>query len=655
MIQLICIDIDGTLLNSKKELPEENIRAIRYAIDKGAIVAFATGRSRQGVDYLFESIPCEGNAICLNSGLILYEGEIIYQRAIDESVIEKVINLMEKHQSQLFLTEKEGNITVGCLSEKLKQEMQQGSLKGNYRFCEDYKELRQVVSTRKILKMAVQDFEAERFEQLYEELCQIKEISVLRSDRYFLDIIPADSGKEKGIEILTEYLGISEENVLSIGDNENDIAMLKQAKFGVAMGNAAPEVKQAADYVTADQDHAGVAEAIYHYLSDTEKIQQRIDEVAENGGGEVLLPAGEYHISSLRLYSNITLHLSAGTKLYGSTDYRDYTDFHVPTTMKYVTDPEYKEKWNLPDYYIYGMFCAFGAENVAIIGEKGSLIDGRDCYDANGEEKFRGPMGIIFSSCKNVTLKGYTFVNSANWSHQIDGCEQVEIADVTIQAGHDGFNLHHCTGVRIQNCHLETGDDCLAGYDVEDLQVSDCYFNTACNSMRIGGTNLKFSKCRFEVPGKYPHLSEKTYHTHAMFKYYAIGADTIRRDGENIEFKDCKFTDINQLLMYRHGEKSIMQDNRPLRDLRIEQAVIEGLTKTGYFLGNGENCSLTMKNVNFGKQLDCPDDVILELDAAAQLKLENVTSEKPVKIRVARESKVEVQNCSGIEIVKKEG
>lgn len=388
-----------------------------------------------------------------------------------------------------------------------------------------------------------------------------------------------------------------------------------------------------------------------HSILDTEKIQKMIDCAAKDGGGEVVIPDGDYYISSLRLHSNITLHLSAGTKLYGSTDYQDYIDFHVPTTMKYVTDPEYKEKWNLPDYYIYGMFCAFGEENVAIIGDEGALIDGRDCYDANGEEKFRGPMGIIFSNCKNVTLKGYTFVNSANWSHQIDGCTDVKIEGVTIRAGHDGFNLHHCTNIRIQNCHLETGDDCLAGYDVENLQVRDCYFNTACNSMRIGGKNLKFSACRFEGPGKYPHLSEKTYHTHAMFKYYAIGPDTIRQDGEDIIFRKCNFSDINQLFVYRHGDKSIMQDNRPLRSLRIEQAKIDGLSETAYFLGNGEKCRLTLKDVELEEQLNCPEDVILEIDDDVTLELENVKSKRPVKIHVCAGSNVHMEECLGIELV----
>ncbi len=266
MIRLICIDIDGTLLNSYKELPEDNRKAIHYAIQKGAMIVFATGRSRQGVEYLFKSISCDENAICLNSGLILYQGETIYQKQMSEQVVKKVINLMEKYNSQLFLTSENGNITVGSLSDKLKAEMQQGSLKGNYRFCENYEELRGVVSQTKVLKMAVQDFEEERFEQLYGELQKIKEVSVLRSDKFFVDIIPYDSGKEKGVEILAQYLGIAPEELLCIGDNENDIAMLRGSGIGVAMGNASEEVKLAADYVTADNDHAGVAEAIYRYI-----------------------------------------------------------------------------------------------------------------------------------------------------------------------------------------------------------------------------------------------------------------------------------------------------------------------------------------------------------------------------------------------------
>ena len=147
-------------------------------------------------------------------------------------------------------------------------------------------------------------------------------------------------------------------------------------------------------------------------------------------------------------------------------------------------------------------------------------------------------MGIIFSRCRNVTLEGYTFKNSANWSHQLDSCTQVKIRGVSILAGHDGFNLHHCSHITAEDCRLETGDDCFAGYDVEDLTVRNCFLNTACNVMRLGGCKLLFDHCVIEGPGRYPHRSEGTYDTHALFKYYSIGPDVMRRDAENIRIKD---------------------------------------------------------------------------------------------------------------------
>lgn len=389
--------------------------------------------------------------------------------------------------------------------------------------------------------------------------------------------------------------------------------------------------------------------------NDTKKLQSLIDQAHREGGGKVVIPAGKYLIGSLRLYSDITLYLQAGAELYGSKDYLDYTDYHVPTTMKYVKDPEYKEKWNLPDYYIYGMLCAFGEKNISIIGEKGALIDGQDCFDANGEEKFRGPMGIILSSCENVHLQGYTFRNSANWSHQIDGCRNVRIEEVCVQAGHDGFNFHHCTDVEVRRCELETGDDCIAGYDIENLRVEDCMLNTACNSMRIGGVNLLFERCKFYGPGKYPHRIEGTFYTHAMFKYYAIGIDDIRRDAGDIRFRECEMQNVTRLFSYRHGDRELMQENRPLRSLTLERCTINGLEKTSFFCGNRERCRLILKEVEMGSVVDCPGHIALEIDDAVTLHLEQVRCAVPVRIFAPEGAEIMIKECENIEILRRRG
>ena len=380
----------------------------------------------------------------------------------------------------------------------------------------------------------------------------------------------------------------------------------------------------------------------------TKAFQTAINACKQAGEGEILVPTGRYTIGSLRLWSNMTLHLLENVTLCGSKNYKDYTDFHVPTTMQYVRDPHFIKAWNLPAYYIYAILCAFGEQNVAIVGDKGAVIDGQDCTDPNGEEKFRGPMGIALSQCENVTLRGYRFRNSGNWSHQIDGCRNVDIDSVSIQAGHDGFNLHHCTQVKVRDCHLETGDDCVAGYDVEELTVERCYFNTACNSLRFGGSHVAFDHCQFEGPGHYPHISEGTKYTHALFKYYAIGPDVIRQDANDIVLKSCTFRDVTRLFVYEWGNKTLMHDNRPLRDFAIEDAEIVGLTKCSDFLGNGEPALLRLKNVRL---LDVPTD-FLRIDDAVSLVLDHVTSKTPTVIRAGKNSAVTLKNCENISIEK---
>ena len=87
------------------------------------------------------------------------------------------------------------------------------------------------------------------------------------------------------------------------------------------------------------------------------------------------------------------------------------------------------------------------AENVKIIGEEGSVIDGDNCYDEVGEELYRGPHAICFFNVKNVDFYGYTIKNSANWAHNMLFCENITVKNVTVEAGHDGFDAAVCKNI----------------------------------------------------------------------------------------------------------------------------------------------------------------------------------------------------------------
>lgn len=266
MIKLLCLDLDGTLLNSEKEIPKKNKEAILYAVERGVKISLATGRSRQAILDIQKELEVKTDAICLNGGLILCDDKIIHTSYMDIDDENKIIDIAKKYQTQIYMTNEAGNMTVGKMSEGLKEQMQRGSLAGDYQFFDTYEEIKSQIQKTPIIKIAMQDFESENFEKIRIELQKISTISVERSDTYFLDMISKKSGKGEGAKILAKHLGIPMSEVMCIGDNENDMDMLEVAGISIAMGNADRKIKENADDITGSNDDCGVAEAIYRYI-----------------------------------------------------------------------------------------------------------------------------------------------------------------------------------------------------------------------------------------------------------------------------------------------------------------------------------------------------------------------------------------------------
>lgn len=307
---------------------------------------------------------------------------------------------------------------------------------------------------------------------------------------------------------------------------------------------------------------------------DTDYIQQALDQ-CRNWGGEVILGPGNWKIGSIRMYSDTTLRLQSGCHILGSRNFEDYRDWGFESTLAYLRSPEIVSLWQLPPDYVNAMITAVEAENIAIIGELGSTINGQDCRNPFGEEGFRGPMGIVFSRCRRITLRGYTFTRCGNWAHQMDSCDDILMDDVRILGGHDGVGLHHSSNIIIRNCDFRTGDDCIAGYDLEKLLVQQCYLNTSCNCFRIGCRDLKVEGCRFWGPGEYPHQISGRHNTLFAFNYYSFQYDRCRDSG-NWLITDCIFEDLDSLFHINHGN-CWDHDGSPLLDLTLENCTMTGI------------------------------------------------------------------------------
>lgn len=267
-VRLLCLDIDGTLLNSRKELPDENVEAVRYARERGVESVIVTGRSVKGTEFLFEALDLPRSAVCLNGGLILYRGETIYQRAMTPEQVEQIVAVVERYESHVYLATAEFNITNVRLTAEDRRALQSGSLRARQVTCDGYARLRQAAAAHsaEIIKASVLENDGDNFERIKRALLDLDLFRVEKSDTHYVDICARDSGKASGVARLAEHLGIPLSEVMCIGDNENDADMLRAAGVGVAMGNAVEASRAAADFVTADNDACGVAKAIRHFI-----------------------------------------------------------------------------------------------------------------------------------------------------------------------------------------------------------------------------------------------------------------------------------------------------------------------------------------------------------------------------------------------------
>ncbi len=337
----------------------------------------------------------------------------------------------------------------------------------------------------------------------------------------------------------------------------------------------------------------------------TKEIQKAIDDCFLSGGGTVVLEAGKYEVGGLRLRSNVTLYLKSGARLQGVRDPEAYRILDSDTIEPLREDEKTDVVWTSHSTLRNNDFIhksgsrwnnaiirILNAHDCAVIGETGSVIDGADCYDERGEERYRGPHGFSIRNSKNVTCSGYTVQNTGNWAHLAFFCEDLTFADLTIVAGHDGVHVAACDRVKILNCDMQTGDDCVAGFDNQDVLVDNCLLNTACSAFRFGGTNVLVQNCKIYGPARYvfrgslsledrisgaPTPSGGRRNMLSLFTYYSDFTLQVRKKPENIVIQNCQVQNADRFLHFNFSGNEYWQCNRPLGGIRFRNVTASGI------------------------------------------------------------------------------
>ena len=219
-------------------------------------------------------------------------------------------------------------------------------------------------------------------------------------------------------------------------------------------------------------------------FNSTQGIQRAINQCATDGGGRVVVPAGEYMIGTIVLKSNVNLHLEQGAVLYGSTDLKQYK----PMKSSYVSLRTQTETVQL----IY----ADSVENVVIDGF--GTIDGRGRSFEKlswNDEGITRPHLLRFIQSRDITVKDVTLKNSGCWMQHYLACDRVIIDGIKVfnrnNYNNDALDLDGCHDVIVRGMMADSDDDAITLKSTsprlcENITISDCVVSSHCNAIKLG-------------------------------------------------------------------------------------------------------------------------------------------------------------------------
>lgn len=268
MIKLLALDMDGTLLNDQKQLTQPQIDAIHAAVESGVKLVLCTGRILRGTQPYFEQLglDAENEYVIVNNGCSTHQTKdwkLIDWEELSTQDITYLTPFAKESQMQLTLFDEEHYFVLG--EEANEQVLEDTKLVFVEPTTLSYQE---ATSGQKHLFQAMfvgNQEEADRFQKRYDdELSQ--RFNAVRSQRTIYEILPKGVSKASALKKLAEKLDIEPSEIMAIGDANNDIEMLKFVGLSVAMSNASDHIKALATDVTDDNNHDGVAKAIYKHI-----------------------------------------------------------------------------------------------------------------------------------------------------------------------------------------------------------------------------------------------------------------------------------------------------------------------------------------------------------------------------------------------------
>ncbi len=266
--KLVAIDCDNTLIRYDGEIHENNIKAINRLLEKGIKVVIATGRNDILVkDYMDDMGFKEEIVIGCNGASIrdLKNNKILEINHIPKDTVKKILNICLKDNinAKMYTLSESYSTSKDNMGDELKEILthykKELTMSLEYKYEED---LDMLVDKKDFLKIVILEEDIEKLLKIQAKFREFKEINVVMSAKGCLDIIKKGVSKGEALKYYANMFDIKREEIIAIGDSENDLEMLQWAGYSIAMGNADDFIKDVCDMVTLTNNEGGVAYAI---------------------------------------------------------------------------------------------------------------------------------------------------------------------------------------------------------------------------------------------------------------------------------------------------------------------------------------------------------------------------------------------------------
>ena len=272
MYKVLFTDIDGTLLNKSREItPATKIEIQRITVEQNIPVILISSRMPKAMKHLHDELKLSSPIIAYNGALILKSAEvanlsdILFSATISSGTVRAINNFKEKCDFHISLYYNDDWFVEGMdywTNREVTSTKVNPSITSHEFVIRDWEGKN--IGAHKVMCMG----ETEEIEKLFNWLGSnfSNELNLYRSKPTYIEITPSVVSKATAVSMITKYLNISEAQAIAVGDNYNDLEMLKSVGLGISMGNAPDSVKAAAAHITLSNNEDGLAEAIRKYF-----------------------------------------------------------------------------------------------------------------------------------------------------------------------------------------------------------------------------------------------------------------------------------------------------------------------------------------------------------------------------------------------------